>query len=89
MNDISKVFENARKIDIYLCWQTIADGRKQIRRYSPNASNNEIKLFELQSKKAINWLNDNGDPEWPDITASTNSLPYDTFYIGKNSCKRV
>jgi len=88
MNDISKVFENARRIDIFLAWQTISDGRKQIRRYSPNASNSEIKLFEPATKKAIDWLEENQNPEWPNINLDV-KIPFDTFYVARNSCKRV
>lgn len=72
----------ARRVDIYLAWQTISDGRKQIRRYSPSAKPSELKLFEPVSKAAIDWLASHGDPEYPDCLSHIPIHPYLVAYIG-------
>jgi len=91
MLSIQYIYEKARRIDIYLAYQKIADGRIQIRRYSPNAHNKEIRLFEPVSDRAIKWLEDNGCPDFDKIDQfnPSGSAPYDVFYIGDRSCNRV
>jgi len=83
---ILHVLEQSRRIDIYLAWQIIADGRKQIRRYSPHAVPDELKLFEPQSDKAIKWLESNDNPIWPCVAHGD---AYTTVYIGVKTCGKV
>jgi hypothetical protein len=90
MNDIRKVFENARRVDVYLAWQTISDGRKQIRRYSPHAFNSELRLFEPANKQAIQWLEQNGNPDFNTVNKiEPGYAPFRVFYIGKDSCEKI
>lgn len=89
MDSILNVLQNnrkqAREINIYLAWQSISDGRKQIRRYSPNAYHKEIKLFEPFSSKAIAWLEKHNHPEWPACQGLEPYDPYLITYIGEHT----
>ncbi len=90
MNDIRKVFERARRIDVYLAWQTISDGRRQIRRYSPHAFNSELKLFEPATKSAIEWLESNNHPDFNTVNKIDPGYPpYRVFYKEDGSCEKV
>ena len=90
MKDVIKAFEAARRVDVYLAWQTISDGRKQIRRYSPHAFNSELKLFEPISQKAIEWLEKNNHPDFNTVNKiEPGYKPYRVFYIGKESCGKI
>jgi hypothetical protein len=86
MTKIMDALTTARKIDIYLAWQKIADGRIQIRRYSPNAYDSELKLFEKRTPKALQWLEEHGHPEWP---CKPNGKPFMTRYKGPGSCEKI
>jgi hypothetical protein len=85
LSALDQKFESARKINIYLAWQTIKDGRRQIRRYSPNAANSELKLFETASQKAIDWLEKANHPEFPYCVGKETTAPYHVAYIGKDT----
>ncbi len=70
-------------IRIYLAWQRIADGRAQIRKWSPDriSPNGGYSFlgFESQTKEALAWLAENGEPTWPEcLYAETPKLPFVT-----------
>ncbi len=51
-------------IRVYLAWQRIGDGRKQVRRWSPDQPNLFLG-YQKQNPLALHWLSMNGDPLWP------------------------
>lgn len=70
---------------IYLAWQKIADGRAQIRRWSPDRTINHAQNrfvfigFEGQNSQSLAWLAANGEPTWPECLAA--SLPKEPFMV--------
>lgn len=78
-----------QQLRIYLAWQRIADGRVQIRRWSPdrfaNAAQNKYMFlgFEAQSSQATAWLAANGEPTYPDCFHA--DLPDEPYVIRDDS----
>lgn len=70
-------------IRIYLAWQRIADGRAQIRRWSPDRASPLGKCqphflgFERQASDSLAWLTAHGEPTWPECLAA--ALPAEPF----------
>lgn len=48
----------------YLAWQRIADGRAQVRRWSPDEPG--FLGYEKQDTHSLAWLQANGEPTWPE-----------------------
>lgn len=77
-----------RTIRIYLAHQRIADGRVQIRRWSPDRVSTIGKAgplflgFERQSSQATAWLAANGEPTWPQCLAA--ALPAEPYCVSNN-----
>lgn len=73
------------QLRIYLAWQCIADGRVQIRRWSPerfaNAAQSKYMFlgFEAQSAQATAWLAANGEPTYPECFDA--DLPDEPYMI--------
>lgn len=75
-------------IRIYLAYQRIADGRVQIRRWSPDRvsptgrAGQKFLGFEKQSSQATAWLAAHGEPTWPECLAV--ALPVEPYYVSNN-----
>ncbi len=70
-------------VRIFLAWQTIADGRRQIRKWSPDTR--KFFGYEKQTFKALDWLKWNKNPEWEKIKLPYPETPYETLQIEKDN----
>jgi len=68
-----------RKVRIFLAWQTIADGRRQIRKWSPDI--NRFFGYQKQDVYSLDWLKWNGNPEWGNLTNDYTEKAFDIIEI--------
>lgn len=66
-------------LEVYLLWQTIKDGRKQLRRFCPQRPTDFLG-YESQTQSSLKWIKEAGNPQWPDDRHSLNEkVPFQVF----------
>ena len=62
---------------VFLLWQELRDGRKQLRRFSPDRPGKFLG-YEKQTAQANDWLNMHDHPKWPDdaFRIKPDSVPF-------------